>query len=140
MQRGNVVGVRILEQTARGDSHAAVAQAVGYGAIQVLSNLLRKCADDGPNCSDDVALAVMQCLDALSRAPPSTDYGARTPGVSRVDRISTCGAMQPLSALAVSPLMNDAVQSAAVRPRTCQYEACTRTDRTGRASGRGFAW
>lgn len=109
------MGVRILEQAARGKRHADVAQAVGYGAIQALVNLLRGCAEDVENCTDTMAMAVIECLDVLSRTPRGTHSGVHVQGVAWKGLVLRYGATQPLMVLAASPMVTEAVQSAAVR-------------------------
>lgn len=108
LQRGDVVGVRILEQAALGGCHAAVAQAVGYGAIQVLGSLLRSCTEDTLRCNDATAVAVVRCLDALLRMPLRCAEAVAD---------FKC-VLQPLRALATSSLMLEDVRRTAVSVRS----------------------
>lgn len=116
-QRGHTEGVRILEMLARRKRWAVVAQAVGYGALQVLLSLLRGCTEDMWNCNEDMALAALFCLDALLCTPQCA--GARM-HVTWIAQMVECGVTEQLEALEASPLMSKTVRCCAVRARKCR--------------------
>lgn len=124
-QRGNVAGVYMLELAASEKCYAAVAHAVGHGALQELVKLLVHCAQSmRVGLMKSMTFAVMSCLDELASMATlqtSTGSAAHMQGCTWLDQMLACGVMKPLEALASSRLVPDSVRSAAVRARRGDY-------------------